>query len=149
MLIVLVVSIFFCSCDMKNVKIIKSSISTEVLDKTLSNCKYRSDPFSISVGKLVNYAVDDYKIKWFHGQEVIDKGYVSENDIPQTADVDNLYFAIISGEAMINPEIPYMREHEEEAVKAWLLFDNNQNLIDSGIKLCGNLETCAIIIMTR
>ena len=126
----------------------KSTISTTILDEALSNSKYYSDPFSISVGKLVNATMDNYKITYMTGKESIEKGYVLESQVDESIDLDYFYYAVISGDTMVNPDIPYMTEYEEEAVKVWMYFDKNGNLLTSGVELCENLSTCAIIIMT-
>ena len=47
-----------------------------------------------------------------------------------------------------HPDIPYMTEYEKEAVKAYMIFDDNGVFQEAGVKLCENLETCAILIMT-
>lgn len=131
----------------------KHIIPTPVLDKALSESKYYKNPFSISVGKLVNSAMDSYSITYYSGEEAVSKGYLSkskiDNSIDLDKDLDNLYYAIISGDAMLNPEVPYMTKSEERAVEVWMLFDENDNLLNSGVTLCRNLQTCAIILMTR
>ena len=129
-------------------KLEKHVVPNSVLDNALSNAKYYSSPFSISVGKLVNSAMDNYKIKYLTGEEAIAEGYLSESDIDSSINIDNLYYAIISGDSMVNPDIPYMTEYEEEAVKVWMVFDENDELLNSGVTLCNNLQTCAILLMT-
>lgn len=129
-------------------KLEKHVVPTSVLDKALSNSKYSSGIFSMSIGELVNSAVDNYEIKYLTGEEAIEKGYINENDINDSVDIDYLYYAIVSGDCMINPDIPYMTNHEEEAVKVWMIFDENDKLLNSGVTLCSNLQTCAILLMT-
>lgn len=129
-------------------KLEKHVVPTSVLDNALSNAKYYSSPFSISVGKLINSAMDNYKIKYLTGEEAIAEGYLSESNIDSSIDIDYLYYAIISGDSMVNPDIPYMTEYEEEAVKVWMVFDENDELLNSGVTLCSNLRTCAILLMT-
>lgn len=129
-------------------KLEKHIVPTSVLDNALSNSKYYSSPFSISVGKLVNSAMDNYKIKYLSGEKAIAEGYISESDIDSSIDINYLYYAIISGDSMVNPNIPYMTEYEKEAVKVWMIFDENDELLNSGVTLCENLQTCAILLMT-
>ncbi|MBQ7302188.1 MAG: hypothetical protein IJW89_01235 [Clostridia bacterium] len=126
----------------------KHVVPTSVLDNALSNAKYYSSVFSISVGKLVNSAMDNYKIKYLTGEEAIAEGYLSESDIDSSIDVNYLYYAVISGDSMVNPDIPYMTVYEKEAVKVWMIFDENDELLNSGVALCNNLRTCAIMLMT-
>ncbi|MBR4099856.1 MAG: hypothetical protein IKK55_02575 [Clostridia bacterium] len=126
----------------------KSSIPTEVLDENLSNIRYESNPFSITIAKLVNSAMDGYKIKYLTCDEAIAEGYLNEDEIDAEVNRDKFYFAIISGETMVNPSIPNMTEHEDEAVIAWMIFDDNDKMVNSGVDLCNNLQTCAIILMT-
>lgn len=129
-------------------KLTKHILSTEVLDAALSKAKYHVSSFSISVGKLVNAAMDYYEIEYLTGEEAIAQGYLSTNNIDETINIDNLYYAIISGDCMQNPAYPYMTEYEQAAVTGWLLFDDNDKLMKSGISVCENLHTCAVFIMT-
>ncbi len=126
----------------------KHTIPTSVLDEAISNAKYVSSPFSISVGELVNSAVSNYKIKYLTGEEAIAEGHISEEELDSSINIDNLYYGIISGDSMVNPDVPYMTEYEEEAVKVWMVFDENDQLLNSGVTLCSNLQTCAILLMT-
>lgn len=126
----------------------KPTVSTTVLNDALSKTKYYSEPFSISIGKLVNAAMDNYHVTYMTGKESIEKGYVLESQVDESINLDYFYYAIISGDTMVNPNIPYMTEYEEEAAKVWLYFDENDNLLTSGVELCENLSTCAIMIMT-
>ncbi len=129
-------------------KLEKHIVPTSVLDNAVSNTKYYSSPFSITIGKLVNSAMENYQLKYLSGEEAIAQGYLNQNDIDASINIDNLYYAIISGDTMVNPSIPYMTEYEEEAVKIWMIFDENDQLVNSRAILCSNLQTCAIIIMT-
>lgn len=129
-------------------KLEKHVVPTSVLDDALSKSKYYSSPFSISVGKLVNSAMDNYKIKYLTGEDAIKAGIVAKNDIDSSIDINYLYYAIISGDTMMTPDMPYMTAYEEEAVIAWMIFDQNNQLVNSGVRLCDNLETCAILLMT-
>ena len=126
----------------------KRSIPTEVLDENLSNIRYRSSAFSITIGKLVNAAMDGYKIEYLTCDEAISEGYLTEDEIDTEVNRDKFYFAIISGETMVNPSVPNMTEYEDEAVIAWMIFDDNNKMTNSGVNLCDNLQTCAIILMT-
>lgn len=144
---------YTCSkCDSTYTEVIakleKHVVPSNVLDAAVSNAKYNASPFSISVGKLVNSAIDNYSMKHYTGEEAISKGYLKRNQIDSSVDVDYLYCSIISGETMINPDIPYLTEYEQEAVKVWMLFDENDELLNYGVELCENLETYAILMMT-
>ena len=87
-----------------------------------------------------------YEVKYISGEEAISKGYleIEGSDL----DVNNLYFAIISGDTIKNPDLPYMSEYEEFAATVWMLFDENDNLQQSGVTVCQSLHNCAILIMT-
>jgi len=130
-------------------KLEKHVVPKTVLDQALSNVKYQSGPFSIYLGNLVNRTIGNYKIKYLSGEEAIAKGYIKKSDMDSSVNIDNLYYAIVSGDAMLNPEIPYMTEYEAEAIKVWMIFDENDQLLNSGVTLCKNLQSCAIIIMSR
>lgn len=127
-------------------KLEKPSVPTTVLDSAISKARYQSSMFSISVAELVNSAMDSYEITYLTGEEAVENGYISkEND---SVNLDYVYYGIISGEAMSNPNIPHMTTYESEAVKVLMLFDENHQLQESTVSLCDNLETCAIILMT-
>ena len=130
-------------------KLEKHLVPESILAKAVSNTKYRASAFSISVGQLVNSAMDGYTLTHYTGQEAIDKGYLSKSNIDSSVDLDYLYCSIISGDTMMNPDIPYMTAYEPVAVKVWMIFDENETLLNSGVELCDNLQTCAILIMTR
>lgn len=123
-------------------------VPTSVLDAALSDAKYYASPFSISIGELVNSAMDNYQVEYLRGEDAIAKGYLSESDIDSSVDINYLYYAIISGDTMLNPDIPYMTEYEAEAVQVWMIFDENNNCQNSGVTLCNNLETCAMLLMS-
>lgn len=129
-------------------KLIRHVVSTEVLDHTLSNLRCQIPPFSMALGELVNAAVDDYRIKYYVGEEVISKGYVSKDALDKTVDINDVYVAIISGSTSVNPSIPYLSNYQEQAVKAVMVFDKDDNLLSSEIVLCSDLQTFAILYMT-
>lgn len=129
-------------------KLVREMLPTEVLDAALSDVRYNMSPFSITIGRLVNAAIDNYKIKYLTGEEAIDSGYLSETQFDSSVDIHNVYYAIISGDTMINPDIPYMTEYESEAVKAYMIFDDDGVFQEAGVMLCENLQTCAILIMS-
>lgn len=130
-------------------KLEKHVVPKSVLDNTVSNAKYKASAYSISVGRLVNSAMDGYTLKHYSGTEAISNGYLKRSQIDNSVDIDNLYCSIISGDTMVNPDIPYMTEYEQQAVKVWMIFDENDTLLNYGVELCDNLQTCAILIMTR
>ncbi len=133
----------------KIAKLEKPVVPTEILDKTLSELKYRSGMFSISLGKLVNLAIDNYKIEHMSGEEAVEKGYIKQADInTNKINVTFLYYVIISGDTMINPEIPYYTAYEKEAVRVWMEFDEQNNFKQAGMTLCENLQTFAILTMS-
>ena len=125
----------------------KHVVPTWVLDDALSNVTYRYSMFSISVGELVNQAVKNYKITYYTGEEAIRKGLVKKSEIGSSVDIDFLYYAVISGDVMMNPQIPYMTQYDEKAVIAWMIFNENDQLLNSGVTLCKNLQTCALMLM--
>lgn len=140
-------------CDSKYTdfipKLEKHVVPTAVLDETVSYARYYASAFSISVAELVSSAMPNYTMKHYTGNEAISKGYLSKSQIDSSVDLDDLYCSIISGDTMINPDIPYMTEYEKVAVKVWMIFDENDELINCGVELCENLKTCAILIMSR
>lgn len=129
-------------------KLTKHVVPDSVLDRALTNAKYYASPFSISVGELVYAAMDNYSVKYYLGEEAISLGYLDKNSIDSSVNLDYLYVAIISGDTLKNPDIPYLTEYEAEAIKVWMIFDENDQLLNYGVVLCNNLRTCAILIMS-
>ncbi len=123
-------------------------ISDYVLESAMKNCIYRMDPFSISVGELLRKAVSGASVIYYNGDEMIEHGICEEGDIDASIDKNNVYYAIVSGEVMQNPDIPYMTQHEEKAMIVLMVFDENQNLETYDIQLSETLRICAIQIMT-
>lgn len=129
-------------------KLERHIVSTSVLDSAVSSAKYSSGPFSISVGKLVNLSMPDYSMKHYTGEDAISNGYLNKNQIDSSVDINNVYCSIISGDTKVNPDIPYLTEYAEVAVKVLMVFDENDNLQNYSVELCSNLQTCAILIMS-
>lgn len=126
----------------------KHVVSDIVLNSCLANMRYYSGPFSITVAELMYSAISGYEVKYYSGEEAIRKGYLSKDSIDKSVDLDCLYYAVMSGNVMINPDLPYLTNYEDRAVEAWMVFDENDNLQNYGLKLCKNLETCAILLTT-
>ncbi len=123
-------------------------ISDYVLESAMKSCIYRMDPFSISVGELLRKAVSGASVIYYNGDEMIEHGICGEDDIDASIDKNNVYYAIISGEVMRNPDIPYMTQHEEKAMIVLMVFDENQNVESYDVQLSETLRICAIQIMT-
>lgn len=129
-------------------KLVRSILPTTVLDAALSSIRYYSGPFSISLGDLVPTAMENYSIKYYVGEDAIEKGYISKKDFDKSVDINNVYYAVISGETMVNPDIPYLTNYVDGAVKTSMIFDDNGQLVSANVSLCNDLQTCAILIMT-
>lgn len=130
-------------------KLPRPVVSKDDLNDALSKVKYYNDPFSISVGELVNSTMDSYYVTYYTGEEAIEKGLITKSQIASSVDINFLYYAVISGDTMMNPDIPYLTEYNERALEVWMVFDENNRLIDSGVSgICSDLQTCAILIMT-
>lgn len=127
-------------------KLEKHVVPKSVLDSTVSHAKYRVSAFSISVGELVNSAMDSYTMTHYSGEEAIEKGYLIVAD--SSANVDEMYCTVISGETRINPEIPYLTAYAEEAVIVLMKFNENDQCEEYNVQVCDNLHTYAILTMT-
>ena len=123
-------------------------LSDYVLESAMKDCIYRMDPFSISVGELLRKAVSGASVIYYNGDEMIEHGICGEDDIDPSIDKNNVYYAIISGEVMQNPDIPYMTQHEDKAMIVLMVFDENQNVESYDVQLSETLRICAIQIMT-
>ena len=129
-------------------KLVKRTLSTTVLDAALSSIRYYSGPFSISLGELIPAAIKGYTIKYYRGEDAIEKGYISKSDFDSGVDINNVYYAVVSGNTMVNPDIPYLTNYVSGAVKTSMIFDDNDQLVSANVSLCSDLQTCAILMMT-
>lgn len=75
--------------------------------------------FSKTVGQLVNSALSNYNIRYLSVEEAISKAYLNTENIDSSIDTKNAYFAIISGDAMLNSKMPYMTEYEKRGSKGF------------------------------
>ncbi len=127
----------------------KHTVPDDILNDVLSDMRYEiSQQFSIPMGQLINYSIDGYKLQYYSVEEALSLGYLFEGDLPETADEDMVYIAVVSGNTKVNPEIPYMTEYEDQALVAYMEFDENNNLIDYGYDACSNLQNCALIMFS-
>ena len=111
----------------------RHSVSDEVLEHTVSACRYSVGPFSITVYDLVSQAVDNYKLVFLQGDEIAQAGYLSREEMGGDTEADNWYCGVISGDVMANPELPYLTNYVEDAVVVLMQFDENDNLINSSL----------------
>lgn len=123
-------------------------ISDSVLENNLANCvmQIRGMPFTISVGELLRKAVTGMTIRYYTLEEALNEGIYSS--IEEGTDTENIYVAVVSGEVMQNPDIPYMTTHEDKAMVAWMQFDDNQQVINYNVTPSSTLELCALLIVT-
>ena len=128
------------------------TISTEVLTDAFASTIF-SFPSSVTnsddglkiehkyalVGHIVTAAMDKFDIQYMTGKEAIAQGYLSEDELDDSIDLNYVYCAIISGYVMPNPEYPDYTYYNEEAVKCWMVFDEDDQLQDYDVTLCGDL----------
>ena len=122
-------------------------ISTTRLHEVFSDLKFNNGMFSIHLDELVRKAVGNYNIEFVHGEEAIKEGYLNKSDLGSNIDVNDVYYVVVSGDVMVNPELPYYTIYTNSAIKGWIQFDANDNPIDCNITLCEDLKTCAILLM--
>ena len=120
-------------------------VPESVLNDSLSGIKYQAGPFTITLGRLINAGVSNYEITYLPAEEAISQGYLSRSEIDSSADIDLVYYVVVSGDTKINPEIPYYTEYNEEAVVGWMSFDESDNLVLYKLAVCKNLQTFAIL----
>lgn len=125
-------------------KLEKHQVPKAVLEQEMRNCRVRISVFSVSVGEIMNAALKSPKIKHLSGKEAVSSGHISVDE--SRTKLDNVYVMIVSGEAAVNPDLPYLTEYEENAIVVALVFDDNDQLIDQSVTLCKNLQTYAILM---
>ena len=73
---------------------------------------------------------------------VTDAHHARKGAVNAALSVEGLDFLVVLGDSV------GMTEYEKEAAVVWMIFDENNKLLNSGVDLCENLETCAIILMS-
>lgn len=126
----------------------RHTVSNVVLEQTVSDCRYSVGPFSITVYDLVSRAMDGYKLEFLRGDEISRAGYLSREEMGGDEEADNWYCGVISGNVMANPELTYLTNYYDDAVVVLMHFDEYDNLLNCSLKLCSDLQTCAILITT-
>ena len=130
-------------------KLVKPVVPNATLEATMKAAKYSTGPFTISVGELMNKAMDGYGVKYYTGEEAIDNGFISRSSIASNVDIDFLYCAVVSGYTRVNPDLSYLTEYQSEAIKVWMIFDENNQLLNSGVAVCSRIHTYAVLLMSR
>jgi len=123
-------------------------IPTDTLNEAFSYIKYESGIFSIYLGELVQKAISNYKVRYLTAEEAIKEGYVKRSEFGSDIDLDYVYYVFVSGDVMVNPDIPYYTTYYDRAIAGSLLFDENDNLAEYSISMCESLKTCAILLMS-
>lgn len=123
-------------------------IPADTLNEAFSYIKYESGIFSMYIGELVQKAMSNYKVRFLTAEEAIKEGYVKRSDFDSDVDLDYVYYVFVSGDVMMNPDIPYYTTYFDRAIAGSLLFDENDNLEYYSISLCDSLKTCAILLMS-
>ena len=123
-------------------------IPTDTLNEAFSYIKFESGIFSMYLGELVQKGISNYKVQFMTGEDAIKKGYLKSSELGNDVDINYVYYVVVSGDVMVNPDIPYYTTYFDTAIKGWMLFDENDNLGDYSISMCENLRTCAILLMS-
>lgn len=125
----------------------KHIVPTDILVDAFSYIKFENGMFSMGIGELVNRAVSNYDLEFIPGEEAIEKGYIKKSEFGSDVDINYVYYVVVSGDVMVNPEIPYYTTYYDTAIKGWMLFDESDNLDQYNISICKDLQTCAILLM--
>lgn len=127
----------------------KKTVSDDTLMRDFYNCTYDYSVFRITAKEILTYGVSNYELERGTGREAIEGGYLKKSDLDSSVDIDLLYVINVSGNCMVNPELPYYTTFEKQGMTALLLYDNNGKLARSELILCENLRTYALLRMSR
>ena len=130
------------------------TISTEVLTDAFASTIF-SFPSSVTnsddglkiehkyalVGHIVTAAMDKFDIRYLTGKDAVAQGYLSKDELDDSVDLNYVYYAIVSGDMAFSPEYLDNTEYNEEAVKCWMVFDEDDQLQDYHIDLCLDLTS--------
>ena len=123
-------------------------IPTDTVNEAFSYIKYESGIFSMYLGDLVQKGIKNYKLQYFTAEEAIEKGYMKRSDFGSDVDLDYVYYVLVAGDVMVNPDIPYYTTYFEKAIAGTMVFDENDELAEYSISICESLRTCAILLMS-
>lgn len=135
--------------EFSSIPILKKRIEDSVLREALFSLRYSVGPFSIKIKEVISKCVTDYKIEYLRYEDVKTE-YLSSSVITRMEkenNMDNAYFAVVTGRCMKNPDIPYLLSDEQEILNRLLVFDENDKL-DKAFEIseCEDFRLCATLI---
>ncbi|MGN0569657.1 MAG: zinc ribbon domain-containing protein [Candidatus Fimenecus sp.] len=137
--------------EFESIPILKKRIEDSVLREALFSLNYSAGPFSIKIGKVISKCVTDYKIEYFRYEDVKTE-YLSSSSIEKMEEkynLDNAYFAVVTGRCMKNPDIPYLLSDEQVILNRLIAFDENDEPDTYfSISTCDDFDICALILTT-
>ena len=110
---------------------IRKPTSSE-LTGILSNKNLTFNEFSISIGEAVNNCIKNYKVTFITLAENENEALVTFdesliNNYRKKFDLNNVYLAVVSGDLMLVPDMPYYTEYQKAAVFCIFPFDEDGN----------------------
>ena len=137
--------------------IAKLIVPTRGLEQELKALRYERGGFSITIGELMNRAVEDADIECLTGDEAVKKGYLTKEDANNFIenvkkedaylDSDDMFFIRVSGYVVQNLDLPYLMEYNDRAIECIVMADENGDIKMYTLGLSRSLQTCAILIM--
>ena len=121
-------------------------IPDSVAINALSGIPYKNSIFTIPLGTLINRAIQGYKVDLYSFDEAVENGLVKKDTLPDYPSERKVY-AVVSGEVVLNPEIEFYTRYNDQAVTCLMGFSESGELGHYILALCGDLQTCALLIM--
>ncbi|MBR2952797.1 MAG: zinc ribbon domain-containing protein [Clostridia bacterium] len=140
--------------DIFKISILKEKIPDEVVKDKFLSMQHTAGIFSITCREVLSKCAPNCEIEIIEYEDGKNE-YLSSEKIKTleeeySTELDNAYFAVVSGEILHNPEIPYYYSDYQIITWQLLLFDDDGNFVEilSG-KVSDDFETCAILLCTQ
>ena len=140
--------------DIFKISVLKEKIPDEVVEDAFLSMRHTAGIFSITCGEVLSKCAPNCEIEIIEYEDGKNE-YLSSEKIKTleeeySTELDNAYFAVVSGEILHNPEIPYYYSDYQIITWQLLLFDDDENFVEilSG-KISDDFETCAILLCTQ
>ncbi len=140
--------------DIFKISVLKEKIPDEVVEDEFLSMRHTAGIFSITCGEVLSKCAPNCEIEIIEYEDGKNE-YLSSEKIKAleekySTELDNAYFAVASGEILLNPELSYYYSDYQVIIWQLLLFDDEENCL--GIlygDYSDDFETCAIILCTQ
>lgn len=135
-----------------NVPIFKGKLSDDVLKKAFSSINYSAGWFTITYEEVLKKCAPNCEYKFLTYEEGKEEQLTQSQisyfeDTYSSEELENAYFAIVTGKILHNPEIPNYYTSDKEITNLLLFYDEEGNLTAyCEVNTCDEFGICASIL---